>query len=255
MFFKIKWTTIIAQAGVLIIVGALISKPVSADMSGNIEVVTKYVYRGMTNDAENDNTAVQGGFDYTHASGIYLGYWGSNLDYGNTTTNTGFENDLIAGYAGSAGLLTYSAGLAHYHYMEVEDANGTEFSGSVGHGDVTLSVKYLLTDVAWGNTGDMYWTLDYKTALPKDFSFNASLGYSFYNGDDNEKMCAAAGEAPNCSVTTEDNTFSNLDLTLTHPIGTTGAEMSLTYIKGGEDRKGDDQKDIMVLGIKYEFDI
>ena len=27
------------------------------------------------------NTAVQGGFDWSHDSGFYLGYWGSNLGY------------------------------------------------------------------------------------------------------------------------------------------------------------------------------
>lgn len=225
----------------------------SADVTGNIGVFSKYVLRGITNNAENDNTAVQGGFDYAHASGIYAGYWGSNLDYGNSDTNSGFENDFYAGYAGSAGPLTYSAGVIQYYYMEVEDSDGTEFNGTLGYGPVTLGLKYLLTDVAWGNTGDMYWTLGYSTKLPKDFTVGATLGYYVYEDDDNNDMCAAAALASGCSITTEDSAFRHLDLTLAHPIGNTGADMSLTYTMGGDDRTGTDQKDALVFGVKYGF--
>ncbi len=39
--------------------------------SGNIGVHSMYLLRGIG--MENDNTAVQGGFDYTHDSGFYAG--------------------------------------------------------------------------------------------------------------------------------------------------------------------------------------
>src|SRR5690606_6797102 len=73
------------------------AQPVQAAVSGNIGVFSKYVLRGVTNDAESDDPALQGGFDYSHDSGFYAGYWGSSLDYNyetgsDTTAATGFEN-------------------------------------------------------------------------------------------------------------------------------------------------------------------
>jgi hypothetical protein len=44
-------------------------------------------------------------------------------------------------------------------------------------------------------------------------------------------------------------------LTLSHPIGNTGADMLLTYIIGGRDRTGDKQGNTAVLGVKFNFDV
>lgn len=53
--------------------------PFSGSISGNISVVSSYNLRGMTNSPESDTPAIQGGLDYTHDSGFYLGYWFSTL--------------------------------------------------------------------------------------------------------------------------------------------------------------------------------
>jgi hypothetical protein len=42
---------------------------------------------------------------------------------------------------------------------------------------------------------------------------------------------------------------------LSHPIGNTGADANLTYIIGGEDRFGIDQKNQMVFSVTYGFGI
>ena len=219
-----------------------------ADITGNIGVVSKYVLRGITSNAENDGAAVQGGFDWSHASGLYAGYWGSNLDYGNATSATGFENDLYAGYKFKAGNVGLNAGVIYYYYTEVEDSDAPEAIASVGMGPLTLGVKYLLDDVVWGNQGDMYWTLDYAQALPAKFSLGASLGYYVYDDSDpGTPGTIAAG------TTTESSAFRHLNLTLSHPIINDAATMSLTYIVGGEDRTGADQKDAMVLAVSTTF--
>src|SRR3569623_131194 len=93
----------------------------SADLTGNIGVFSKYVLRGMTNNAENDGAALQGGVDYTHASGIYLGYWGSNLDYASSPTATGFENDFYGGWSGKTGIFRDRAGFIQYYNLEIDD--------------------------------------------------------------------------------------------------------------------------------------
>src|SRR3569832_863840 len=199
----------------------------SADMTGNIGVFSKYVLRGITNNAENDGAALQGGFDYTHASGFYAGWWGSSLDYASAPTQTGFENDFYGGWSGKTGDVSYSVGVIQYYYMEVDDSNLTEFVPTIGYGPVTLGAKYLLNDGAWGNQGDIYWTLSYGTDLPSDFKLGAVVGYYTYEKDDNDKMCG----------------------------GTTGADMSVTYTLGGKDRTGTDQRDIVGFGVKYGFSI
>lgn len=222
-----------------------------ADMTGNIGVFSKYILRGQTYPAgttpsENDGTAVQGGMDYSHASGFYAGYWGSNLSYGNDA-NTGFENDFYGGYGGKAGSIGYSIGLIQYYYLNVDNSDGLEVDASLSFGPVKGRMQYLTGDVAWGNAGDIYWTLGYSTKLPKDFSFGATLGHYTYD-DSKGKYISAA-------TTRHTSAFRHLDLSLSHPIGTTGADMSITYVKGGEWRDGTDLKDGIVFGIKYGFSI
>lgn len=215
-----------------------------AGATGHIGVFSKYVLYGITNNTENDGTTVQGGFDWSADSGFYLGYWGSNLDYGNLTTETGFENDFYGGYAGKAGDVSYSVGLIQYYYMGVDDSDGLEFVGTVGFGPLTGGFECLTKDVAWGNTGDIYWSLTYSTKLPNNFGLDATLGY--YTYEDEGDFIAS---------TPEDGGFRHLDLTLYHAIGKTGAGMSLTYIIGGDDRNGNEQENALVLGVKYAFDM
>ena len=46
-------------------------------LSGNIAVTTDYVWRGMTQNAE--DPSVSGGFDLEHSSGFYIGLWAANV--------------------------------------------------------------------------------------------------------------------------------------------------------------------------------
>lgn len=219
-----------------------------ADLAGNIGVHSKYLLRGIG--MENDNTAVQGGVDYTHDSGFYAGWWGSNLGYsydsdGGTKDGNGFENDFYGGFAGSAGDFTYKAGLIQYYYIDVDDSDLTEFLGNVGYGPFSVQMQYLLNDGWWGNSGDIYWTANYSTELPRNFKFGASLGYYTYNDDDNSEMCV--------DCTTEDSAFRHLNLTVSHPMGDTGADMYVQYTIAGENRSGDEFDNKVVFGLTYGF--
>ena len=222
--------------------------------SGNIGVHSMYLLRGIGR--ENDNTAVQGGFDYNHDSGFYAGYWGSNLGYsydknvGVDPGGNGFENDFYGGYAGSAGDISYKLGLIQYYYMNVDDSNLTEVLANVGFAGVTLQMQYLASDGWWGNTGDIYWTAGYSLPLPSDFTLGASLGYYTYDDDDTAELCGA----PGCSTTTSDSGYRHLNLTLSHPIADTGANMYVQYTNAGEDRTGfDDYDDKVIFGVTYGF--
>ena len=221
--------------------------PAQAEISGNIGLFSQYVLRGITNTPENDNVAIQGGVDWAGASGFYAGYWGSNLGYGDPGSDTkGFENDFYAGWGGSAGLFSWDIGATYYYYLNISDFNAFEPKGSIGVGPATLGFKYLAEDVAWGNKGDTYWTLGASTDIGAGFSLGGVIGYYVYDTE---------GEYIGASPDAIDNGFRHFDITLSHPIGNSGADANFTYIIGGEDRFGTDQDNQMVFSVTYGFDI
>jgi uncharacterized protein (TIGR02001 family) len=249
----------VAAATTLAIAAIVAPVAANAGATGNIGVFSKYVLRGYTNNAENDNTAVQGGFDYSSDAGWFVGYWGSNLDYtydadtvGPSTSASGFENDFYAGYSFAAGPVTLTVGATQYYYIEVEDSDLFEPFFTAAMGPVTLGVKYLAQDGFWGNQGDMYWTLSAGTDLPKGFKLSGTLGYYMYEEDDSKEIC---GGTAKCGLTQTDGDFRHLDITLSHPIAKTGADMLVTYIVGGKDRTDTDLDNTMVFAVKYGFDL
>lgn len=233
-----------------------------AGTTGNIGVFSRYILRGVTTTSgvgaqnsttsESDTAVLQGGFDYAADNGLYAGYWGSTLGYGKAGAN-GVENDLYAGWGGKSGDISYSLGLIQYYYMNVGSGfNLIELNPTIGYGPVTLGAKTLLKSGVWGNKGDTYWTANYTAALPSNFTFGALLGYYTYDKGTNTEMC---GSTPANVCTTESGAFRHVDLSLTHPIAKTGADMSVTYTLAGKDRQGLKMNDTIWFGVKYGFDI
>ncbi len=233
-----------------------------AGTTGNIGVFSRYILRGVTTtpgtatqhatSSESDSAVLQGGFDYAADNGIYAGYWGSTLGYG-VGGASGVENDLYAGWGGKSGDLSYSLGFIQYYYMNVgSGADLIELNPTIGYGPVTFGAKTLLKSGVWGNKGDTYWTANYTAALPSNFTFGALLGYYTYDKSSNTEMC---GTLTASQCTTESSAFRHVDLSLTHPVGKTGADMSVTYTLAGKDRQGLDMKDTIWFGLKYGFDI
>lgn len=226
----------------------------SAEISGNIGVYSQYLLRG---GVESDSPVLQGGLDYAHESGFYAGWWASNLGYGYDKTGAdvskGIEHDLYFGYAGEVKGFSYDIGLIQYVYMNVDDSNLLELVASVGYGPFTLGMKHLLKDGWWGNQGDTYLTLGAEFALPKDFTLGATAGFYVYEDDDNAKLCAPSPAG--CGTTTESSAFRHADITLSHPIGNTGADMGVTYMIGGDARDGSKYDNQFMLSVSYGFDI
>lgn len=239
---ELKWQTL-PLAITAVLTGLVISTTAHADITGNISVVSKYVLRGITNDTESDTATLQGGFDYAHSSGVYVGYWGSGLDYADKGgAVTGFENDIYGGYKMKAGPVDLNFGAIYYVYNRVQNSDGLEAVVGVGIAGATFTAKYLTEDLAWGNQGDIYWTADYAQALPNDFKLAGSLG--FYTYED-------SGEFIPSSV--ESSAFRHLNFVLSHPLGKSGVDMSLTYVIGGKNRQGVDQRNALVLALSSSF--
>lgn len=223
----------------------------NAELSGNIGVHSKYLLRGIFE--ENDQAAVQGGLDYSHESGFYAGWWFSSLGYEYDASGTdpftgnGVENDFYAGFAGEAGGFGYDIGLLQYVYMNVDDSNLTELVASISMGGAYVGFQYLLNDGWWGNAGDIYWKAGYAMEIPNSkFGLAFDLGYYTYDDDDNSKLGA---------VTVKDSGFRHFNVTLSHPVGNTGADMYVQYTFAGKDRENTSYDDTMVFGLTYAFDI
>lgn len=199
----------IACTGLLSSTAAFAAEPEGPSWTGHIDVVSRYVLRGITTtygpslpglgnagaDApESDRPALQWGADWTHPSGFSLGYFGSTINYsykrlGESYTDrtiTDFqskksiENDFYGSYAGKVGDFGYTAGLTGYVYINGKNANAFETKLGVSYGDFSANAQTLLNDVVWGNSGDTYWTLNYTKSMPYDITLTTSLGYYTY---------------------------------------------------------------------------
>ncbi len=177
-------TLALAMASILVAGGIA---PSMADdsphsISANIGAVSNYIWRGVTQ--TDDGAAIQGGVDYSHASGISAGTWVSNIDWG--TPDPNYELDLYAGYGGSFGDVSYELTTIYYVYPDTDsDANLWEMGASVFYSVATVGLQYTLdgeVDSGPFSSGDVYWYGGVEFALPSDFSVGATLGY--YDFDD-----------------------------------------------------------------------
>lgn len=110
---------------VLAALPALYASPVLAEeaaasphtFTGNVGFVSDYRYRGMSQTEK--KVALQGGFDYSHESGLYAGTWASNVswfDAWNPSSQSSLEWDFYGGYKMPVGPVTLDMGLLQYYY-------------------------------------------------------------------------------------------------------------------------------------------
>jgi uncharacterized protein (TIGR02001 family) len=91
--------------------------PAPSPFTGNFTVASEYLYRAIAQ--TRGKPALQGGFDYAHPSGVYVGLWGSNISWISDAVagaSASLEIDVYGGYKGSAGPLGYDLGVLTYNY-------------------------------------------------------------------------------------------------------------------------------------------
>jgi uncharacterized protein (TIGR02001 family) len=167
--------------------------------SSNVAIVSNYLYRGISQTGA--SPALQGGFDLAHASGAYIGVWGSSITWvsdatGTTTdpvaTSAGTELDTYAGYKGKAGSVDYDIGYLRYNYP------GTYRTGAVKpdtdevyvagtYSIVTAKVSYSLGDTfgVKSATGTTYVDLSVNYPVGETgYTLGAHYGVQSYTGYD-----------------------------------------------------------------------
>ena len=90
--------------------------------TGNFGLFSEYRFRGISQTFK--KPAIQGGFDYSHASGIYLGNWNSNVSEGAGYPSSNLEMDFYGGWKKTWGDWGLDLGGIYYYYPG-SDANRT----------------------------------------------------------------------------------------------------------------------------------
>ena len=175
--------------------------PEPSPITANVTVVNDYRFRGISQ--TNYQPAIQGGFDYAHESGLYIGNWNSTINWVSNTTNNGvkaplemnfyggFKKEFIApGFASDFGVLqyyypqtgTYPAGtIVNPNTTEIYAAQNYTFGPVAGFG----KVSYGLTNIFGipNSTGSYY--LDLTSNVDTGFwgiSLNGHIGYQYVAG-------------------------------------------------------------------------
>lgn len=131
--------------------GAVTAVPASAQFSANIGVVSDYRFRGVSQ--TKNSFALQGGLDYAHSSGLYIGTWLSTVSKDLYTKGQGLEWDIYGGWKKEfakdwtvdVGVLTYMYPSAQFYTAAPPAGNGTKYTNTevyVGLSYKWLSAKY-----------------------------------------------------------------------------------------------------------------
>ena len=256
-------------AALTLVSGAVFAQAAPATtLTYNAGVVTDYRYRGITQ--SRNEAAVQGGVDYAHKSGFYVGAWASTIkwiaDYsysGGTKTGTdtsgNLELDLYGGYKFDLTKdVTMDVGFLRYQYqgntLEMAgglgarsaygNANTNEIYTAITMGPITAKYSYSL--------GDLFGYIDSKGSGYLDLSANFEVipTWTVTPHFGRQTVTAAAYKA----------SYNDMSLTVTKDLGK-GLSASLGYhgttaeisnYSSSFDGKFLGERGA-VLGVKYSF--
>lgn len=159
------------------------------EISGNFGLTSDYKFRGVSQ--TDGKPAAQGGFDLSHASGLYIGTWTSNVSYWANAGGNGQEIDIYGGYSTDLPFgLGIDVGALKYYYPSNQvtpKQNTTEFYLGLSYGPV--SYKYSQTDGLWFGFADskssVYQSLAVELPISEALSFSAVYGQQKVKGPTN----------------------------------------------------------------------
>jgi len=142
-------------------------------LSFNAGLVTEYRYRGISQ--SRFNPAIQGGIDFAHKSGFYLGTWGSSIKWiKDAGGDADAEVDFYGGYKNTYNDVGYDFGVLRYQYPSAKLAvspNTTEIYGALTYSVATLKYSHSVTN--------LFGFADSKNSGYLDLSATFDLGNGF----------------------------------------------------------------------------
>jgi uncharacterized protein (TIGR02001 family) len=141
--------------------------PAPSPVAGNMSLVSEYRFRGI--DQTFGKPALQGGFDYAHSSGVYLGNWNSNVNPAAGFNGANLEMDFYGGWKKAFGDFGVDLGAIYYWYPG-SDPKVDNKELYVGGSWKTLSLKY------YHSIDDYFSVPDTKNSWYLDLSFTHDFG-------------------------------------------------------------------------------
>ena len=199
-----------AVAGALIAPGVVLAQAAAEPASphtltANVGVVSDYMFRGISQ--TKGEPAIQGGFDYAHASGLYAGTWLSSISWVSDAQGGSYptEVDFYGGYKGSlAEDFGYDLGVITYVYpgsgrdkSGFVSPNTTELYGALTWQWFTVKYSHVVSSnfVGWGLPGDVdskgsnYIELNGAYDLGDGWGLSAHVGHQkVKNHDSNDSI-------------------------------------------------------------------
>lgn len=243
-----KTVTILCTA--LVASGALVQAQAvepESSLSFNIGATTDYRFRGISQSRL--DPAIQGGADYAHKSGLYVGAWASSIKWitDQPGGNADAEIDLYGGYKGSAGDIGFDVGVLRYQYPSHNlgvSPNTTELYGALTFGPVTAKYSHALTNTFGLTNSKNSGYLDISA------SFDLGKGWSVVPHIGHQRIAGAGN-----------GVFSYTDYALALNYDFGNGLVATAAAIGTDARKGsyttpagkNTGRDGLVLGLKYSF--
>ena len=150
----------------------------AAEFSGNVTLASDYSFRGWSQTMR--DPAIQGGFDVSFDSGLYLGTWGSNVNFGASDDGNvaSMELDLIVGWSGElAEGVGVDVSFIHFEYPgDRDNLNYQELAASVSFSDFTVGVNYSPEYLAAKDVTFLYPYAQYSYGIREDVSLDFHVG-------------------------------------------------------------------------------
>jgi len=218
-------TKLVVLVSSMVASGALMAQTKAPEpdytLSFNVGAVTDYRYRGISQSRL--KPALQGGADFAHKSGFYVGTWASTIKWiKDAGGDANAEVDIYGGYKFPLGPVAMDVGLLRYLYPSSSlpvNPDTTEVYLAGTWGPATLKYSHSVTNLfgfadsknsyyvdlnatfdlgVWGltlvphvghqsvNNNSTFSYTDWSLGLGKDFGngFSASLAYVDTNSDD-----------------------------------------------------------------------
>ena len=170
-------------------------------LTANVSLTSDYRYRGISQ--SNLQPAIQGGFDYAHSSGFYIGNWNSSISWisdaasaaGKSTSApvemdfyAGFKHEWSKGFTADVGILQYyfpTSGATGFttnpNTTELYAAQNFTFDSVTGYLKFSYAATTLFgfSNSAGSNYTDL--TVNYDTGV-WGLTLNAHAGYQYVAG-------------------------------------------------------------------------
>ena len=209
--------------------------PPEHTFTANVGLFSEYIFRGIAQTG--GKPAVQGGFDYAHASGFYAGTWASNIswleDFG-AYSRSSLEWDFYGGFKNNFPDSDFFYDLGVYGYVYpgsrnpgVANADTWELYGALGWKWVSVKFSYALTDYfgarpdANADKTDGTYYVDLTATYPigdSGFALIGHVGHVDVRHDGSDSDLATLGKASNTdwklgvSYTVAEGLFKNVEL-------------------------------------------